>query len=261
LLLPEALLLFLVAVLYHPEAAPEDLQPKKVAGQHLLPTDDPIAFLKKCLKRYDREVRSYSVIFHKQELIKGRLQNPEEIQVHFREQPFSIYFEWLRGARRAERCVYVEGENNNMFLGRPYGTIARLVVGDVVERDLDGADAKGASRYSFKSFGLKNTMAQTLASWEKAKAANALHVKYLGVHKLPEVDNRECYTLRRAPYEHPEDEGITELTAYIDKETLLQVGTVLKGEGGKLIAFYFFHDLHLNPTFDKDYFQRAALFP
>ena len=51
------------------------------------------------------------------------------------------------------------------------------------------------------------------------------------------------------------------MTIYIDKETWLQVGTVLKGDGGKLVGEYFFRDLKLNPEFKPDQFLRAALKP
>jgi hypothetical protein len=260
LLLPEVLVLFLFLALRHPEAPPLEISTKKVSDKEL-PEKDPIAFLEKCLARYDREVSSYSAIFYKQELIQGRMQKPEEIQIHFHEKPFSVYFEWLKGARKAERCVYVEGENHNMFLARPLGPLVRLVVGDVAERELDSPDAKAASRYSFRDFGLKKVMEQTLEGWHKAKARGALHIDYLGIHTVKEAGNRACYKLRRSRYEHPEDGGVTELTVYIDKETLLQVGTVLHGEEDNLIAFYFFRDIHLNPNFAKNYFTRSALTP
>ena len=78
---------------------------------------------------------------------------------------------------------------------------------------------------------------------------------------MKEAGDRVCYTLRRDQYPKPEEDGVTELTIYIDKETYLQVGAVLKGEGGKLIASYYFRDIKLNPEFKADQFTRAALTP
>jgi outer membrane lipoprotein-sorting protein len=46
---------------------------------------------------------------------------------------------------------------------------------------------------------------------------------------------------------------------YVDKETWLQVGSVLKGEEGQLIGEYFFRDVKLNPRFKPGTFTRDAL--
>jgi outer membrane lipoprotein-sorting protein len=39
----------------------------------------------------------------------------------------------------------------------------------------------------------------------------------------------------------------------------LQVGSVLLDSKGQVIAEYFFRDIEINPTFDKDQFTRKAL--
>ena len=44
-------------------------------------------------------------------------------------------------------------------------------------------------------------------------------------------------------YRKAEDDGITELTIYVDKETWLQTGSVLKNKEGGLIAEYLFRDV------------------
>lgn len=229
-----------------------------------LAKDDPIAFMEDCLRRYQREVKGYTCTFQKQERIGGvnqKLEDKEIIEVAFREKPFSVYFQWLQGARKAERALYVEGENGGKMLARPAGGIQRLAVGDVVERDFSHPDVKASSRYTLKEFGIYIGAQRTLESWKAAKANNALHVEYLGVVNLKEAGDRPCYKLRRTKFEKPEADGITEYTGYIDKETWLQVGSVLKGDEGKLIGEYYFRDIKLNPEFKEGQFTRAALVP
>jgi len=226
-----------------------------------LAREDPIAFLENTLRRYKREVKSYSVTFHKQERIDGKLQKKELIEACFREEPHSVYFRWTEGARKAERALYVAGENNGKMLARPEGALARKLVGDIVERDVDGADARQSSRYPLSEFGLKTVALRTLASWKAAKEKDALHIEFLGEVKVAEAGDRLCYKFRRTRYQKPEEDGITELTAYIDKETWLQVGTVLKGKDGELIAEYYFRDIKLNPEFKEKQFTREALKP
>ena len=264
------LLLCLVVFGFRPEAAPQEHQAEKVSsepppGVSARPDQkadfDPVAFLEECLAHYDRTVRGYRCIFNKQERINDRLQPAEEVAVAFREKPFSVYFQWLKGARKAERALYVAGENDGMMLVRPNGFIRRQIAGDIAERDPKGSDAMGASRYPITEFGLKKGTERTLASWKRARQRHTLHVRYLGVYKVKQLGDRECYKLERTGYDPPEEDGITELTVYIDKETLLQTGSVLHGEGGKLIAEYFFRDVRLNPKFSANQFRRSALVP
>jgi hypothetical protein len=231
------------------------------AEMERLARDNPIAFLENCIRRYKRDVKGYSLVMHKRERIDGKLQRKELIEVFFKEEPFSVYFRWLEGARKAERALYVEGENKGKMLARPNGALQRTVVGDIVERDVDGSDARQSGRYTLAEFGLKKGALRTLATWKAAKENGALHVEYLGEVKIPEAGNRVCYQLRRAPYQKPEEDGITELTMYIDKETWLMVGTVLKGKNGDLIGEYYFRDIQLNPEFKEDQFTREALKP
>ncbi len=250
----------LIIYLTYPEPEAEKVSAEKVSSETFDNYDDPIAVLEESLRRYDKEVTTgYRTMFHKQERIAGRLHNPEEILVYFREKPFSVYFQWLKGMGQAERALYVAGENDGQMLARPYGFWRRKIAGDVVSRDPEGADARKAGRYSLKDFGIKKGTERTLAAWKKARDKGILHVKYRGLFKVEDLDNRLCYSYVRA-CDPPEEDGLTELTIYIDKETWLQTGSVLRGKDG-LIASYLFRDLKLNPRFKPDQFTRKALTP
>src|SRR5690348_5680873 len=107
--LPSVLLLALVVYLSRPEAAPETIHDIRVSDDRKSAINDPVAFLEECLHHYDKTVKGYSLIMYKQERIGGRLQEPEEIQVRFQEVPFSVYFQWIKGARLADRALYVKG--------------------------------------------------------------------------------------------------------------------------------------------------------
>jgi len=222
---------------------------------------DPIAVLEKCLARYRKEVQGYTAIMYKQERIGGQLQKEEEIKVAFKENPHSVSFEWLKGARSAERALYVEGANNGKLLARPNGFLARKIAGEVVSRDVDGSDAHKAGRYTLKQFGMKKGTERSLATLKRLRAKKQLKVEYLGIHRAPpKAGNRLCYKFH-ATYTEPVDDGVTDLTIYIDKETWLQVGSQLKGKDGVTIGDYFFRDIKLNPEFPEDQFKRKALIP
>lgn len=226
------------------------------ASMEKLAKEDPIAFLENCVRRHKRDVKGYKVTLQKQERIEGRLQKKEVIDVCFREEPHSVYFQWVEGARKADRVLYVAGENGNKLLVLPSG-IARLA--GIVERDVDSDDARKTGRYTMDEFGLKKGLLRTLESWKAAKEKGGLHVQYVGVVKVKEAGDRECWQLRRTKYQKPEADGITELTIFIDKENWMQIGSILKGKDGELIGEYYFRGLKVNPDFPDKQFKRDAL--
>jgi len=226
------------------------------AAMERLAKNDPIAFLEACIRRYDREVKGYTAVLRKQERIEGELQRSEVIDIDFREDPFSVLMRWKEGARRAAAVMYVKGENGDQLLVRPAGVLA---VAGIVVRDPNGADARKASRYPLPEFGIKIGMQRTLTSWEKARKNKTLHVEYLGVKRVAEAGDRPCWVLRRTGYTRPEEDGIAQLTTYFDKETWLQLGTVLKNPKGQLVGEYFFRDVKVNPDFPAGTFTRDAL--
>src|SRR5438876_348286 len=105
----------------------------------------------------------------------------------------------------------------------------------VVERDADGDDARRSGRYPLTEFGVKIGTRRTIAAWLAAKKKDELHVEYLGEAKVKEAGDRVCYKFRRTKYKEPEEGGVVEATIYVDKETWLQVGSVLKGADSELI--------------------------
>jgi outer membrane lipoprotein-sorting protein len=80
------------------------------------------------------------------------------------------------------------------------------------------------------------------------------------VKRIPEVGDRDCYVLHRICAK-PELDGVKDVTIYVDAETWLQVGSVLKDDKGLLIGSYYFRDIKLNPEFKKDQFTPAGLNP
>src|SRR5262249_26736361 len=62
---------------------------------------DPVAFLEKCLLRYEREVKGYRCKLKRQERVNGKLLPSENFDVAFREKPFSVKLEWPEEPRPA----------------------------------------------------------------------------------------------------------------------------------------------------------------
>lgn len=217
---------------------------------------DPIGFLKDCLAIQDARIHGYSCLLSKQERINGSMQQPEEIWVDFREKPFSVRMEWKRGAGIANSALFVVGENEDKIVAQPRGLLS---FAGQFERAIDSSDAQRGNRYRIDGFGMKKGMKRTLGAWEAAKARNELVVEYVGLQRPPECDERPCHVLRRPRYPRPEEDGISDLTIWIDAETRQQVRSVMFDNRGKLLGSYSFSDIRINPDWPANTFKRTGL--
>jgi hypothetical protein len=217
---------------------------------------DPIGFLENCVRKFEREVKGYTATFLKQERINGKLYPKEVIELHVREKPWSVHMRWTEGARKAGSVLYISSDNPAKMLVHPAGLAGRLA--PVVERDVASEEAKESGRYTVDKSGIKNATLRTLASLKAAQKKGTLQVEFLGEQKVQEAGNRLCYRFHRT-YTEPEYDGVMDLTYFIDKETWLQVGSIVKGKDNKLLGEYFFRDIRLNPKFEAKQFQREAL--
>jgi hypothetical protein len=250
-----------------PPSAQRAALPDVVDGGKRLPTNEemeklarthPTAFVENCIRRYNRDVKGYHCTLHKQEQVGRRLGPFCVLDVSFHEDPFRVLLRWKEGAGLAQAVLYAAGKNNGSLVVLPTGLFSRV---GPVERDPHGPEARRTSRYPIDQFGLKAAMQRTLAGWKKAEAQGTLHVEYLGQRRVKELGNRRCFVLRRTQYARPEEDGVTGATVYFDTETWLQVGSVVRGEGNRLIGEYFFRSIQLNPTFPPETFTRDGLAP
>jgi hypothetical protein len=220
---------------------------------------DPVQFLERCLAQCQRDAQNYRCIFAKRERVNGSLGKRETILVHFREKPFSVHMEWKDGIQLCFGSLYVEGENGGNLLAR--SCIPGIGMrGPVLSRPLDGADVTSTSRFGIDKFGMICGAKDTLEAAKAAQKAGTLHLRYDGIETVEKAGNRLCYKLVRTPYDPPEaKEGINELTIYIDRATLLQVGSILIDAKGEFVAEYFFRDIEINPKFKEGQFTKKAL--
>jgi hypothetical protein len=264
------------------------------AGMEELARQDPVAFLENCIRYYDRDVQGYSLVMQKQERLpkkepieKRKLQKKEIIEVCFREKPFSVFMNWKEGARKADRALYVEGENDNQIVVHPAGLAGKFVKS--IKRPVNGEEAQESGRYTLDQFGIKNGTLRTLLFMKAAKERGKLDMDYFGADGqwhpcgsdpnrsdsaglkmgkklVADAGNRPCYALRRH-YDQEENDGVWELTFFVDPSNWLQVGSIVEGKIDQatgrsyLIGEYYFRDINLNPTFEPDQFKPAAVAP
>lgn len=228
-----------------------------------LATKAPVELLRQCLLRYQRAgISGYTCTFHMHEQVPGRpMKAPEEVECWFREKPYSVMMHWKKGAGLAAASLYVADENDNKMCVRPENKAAKIAVGlngGFVKRPPDGSEAKEAARYGITDFGLRCGTERTYKAWKALyEQGTKLDVVYKGKRAVEELGGRECHIITRY-CDPPEEEGMTDVTLYIDAETWFQVGSVLKA-GDRLIGSYFFRDVKLNPEFDAKQFKPETL--
>jgi hypothetical protein len=223
-----------------------------------LAKNDPVLFLVASLRRQNREIQSYSGVMVKQERIKDKLKDTEVIDFWFREKPYSVLMKWQSGSkllRDASATLYVENENNNKVLIVPN---AFKKLGKYVERDPESDEVKAASRYGIREFSIRQGTERTWLAWKAAKEKGILFVEYEGIKPIAELDNRQCYVLKRT-CKPTEEDGIATVEIMVDTQTWLQLGSVLCNADGELIGRYFFTQLKINPELTADQFAKDSV--
>ena len=245
---------------------------------------DPVALLEACLLRYERDgVKGFTATLDKQERVKGTMNEPEivrvvcagEIPEKAGDHPkIRVRMVWESGFRKVLGIknlgtLYVAGANKNQM--QTYTSL-----GTEMSIDPRSSLSRGASRYSITDGGLYRGMLRTYDAWKKRQAAGELNAKYLGIESPPEVGGRPCFVIRRScsipevdsfsldeaadAKANPQRDGATVVTAYIDIERWLHVGTVLKRADGSPLAHYYFRDVVLSKSeFSPDPFTIDAL--
>ncbi|MFO0880548.1 MAG: DUF1571 domain-containing protein [Gemmataceae bacterium] len=221
-----------------------------------LAATDPIAFVEQCLARYDRDVHSYRCQLTKQERVRGKLGQREQIQACFREKPFSVRLEWAKGHGLARRTLYVAGAYENRIQVIPAGW--RALAG-LVTCPVDDEEARANSRYPITQFGLRCGTARTLAAWKRGRASGDLTVAFLGTRSLPDHPGRPCWVLERIERPGNDPEGIICSRFYFDVETWLQVGSELEDARGETVGRYYFSSVEINPEFTPPTFTLEGL--
>lgn len=216
-----------------------------------LAKNDHIALLKLAIARYQKSVSDYTGTFHKQERIGRKLRKAQIITFKFKEKPFSLFMDWKKNARGADRLLYVEGQHDNKLIAHPTGLLSIV---KSVKLDPHGKKALASSRQPCDRFGFHRTMANMLKVYELAQKNGDLQTKYLG---QTIIGKRKCIKLERML---PKKKFYTygRLTMQIDLEYLVPVSITCYDWRNKLVGRYLFTNLKFNVGLtDKQFTTKA----
>jgi hypothetical protein len=134
-----------------------------------------------------RDLADYTAVFTKTELIDQRTTR-RKMDMKFRREPFSVYFECHSKLDPPREVIYVAGANDGYLLLHEAGL--KAIIGTVMLKP-DDARIMEENRYPITDAGLAKMLDILLAIWEQEKEIDAdqVNVKFLGVET---VGNIEC---------------------------------------------------------------------
>jgi len=204
-----------------------------------LSRSDHITLLKWSLQNYRKNVQDYSVTFHKQERIRGKLKPRQKISVWFKERPFSLLMKWRKNAGAVDKLLYVKGSNDDKMIVHPTGIFSWV---KSVRREPRCEDARRASLKTCDQFGFNNIIRNLLEVYDKAQRQNDLQMNFLGESY---VHGRRCISMERL-LPSRKDYPNARLVMDFDTEVLLPISMTSYDWQGKLISRYVFEDLKFN---------------
>ncbi len=167
---------------------------------------DPLTALIQARELHLQQVKDYQCTLVKQEALPSGMSQEQEIDVKFRQEPYSVLFHWRRNPGLADRVLYVKDrwidagakdpDDRDLAVCQP-GPIARLLVKSV-KQPIHGKLAKRTSRRALDEFGFTRALDLLIKYCQMAKSEGVLKLEFCGESRF---DGRPVWVLRRhLPY-------------------------------------------------------------
>jgi len=200
---------------------------------------------------YDSSIKDYTGMFTKQERLKNKLRKPQVIAFKFRNEPFSIFMQWKKNPGKADRMLYVKGQNNNKMVVHPRGLLGFI---RSVERDPKGKDVLKTSLRTCDKFGIRNLLNRVTGLYKGNVQDKGFSAKYIGTE---EIDKRPCIVLETI-MPNSKISPTRRLILVVDMEYRLPVSVTSLDGKGNLISKYSYTGLNFNNGLkDKNFTKKA----
>jgi hypothetical protein len=195
-----------------------------------------------------KEVRDYTAIFTKNELINGRMVK-QVMEIKLREKPFSVYLKNRSGQEAGREVIYVAGANGGNVLAHEMGI--KAIAGTVSIRP-NGREVMEENHYPLTRIGISNMLETAHQIWEsemKNSDPKEVDVKFFPNAKLGEV---ACEALQITHKLQRRELRFHLSRLYFDKETKLPIRAERfgfprrAGEKPPLIEEYTYSNLKTN---------------
>ena len=191
------------------------VRPAETRPEIAIPADHPLAPAIETARRGRaalRSVRDYTTTFSKRELLAGRVKS-QSMEMKFREQPFSVYFNFRGGAEAGREALYVEGQNGNKLLVHEDGVKA---IAGTIPFAPTHPTVMAENRYPITKVGISHMLETVIAQWEGETKYGEVDVKF---YPDASLGNVSCIAYE-STHPTPRREFRFHLTRlYFDKQT------------------------------------------
>lgn len=201
-------------------------------------------------------VTDYEALFSKQELI-GRRMRATSMTMKIREQPFSVYLQYVT-PHQGREVIYVSGRNNGQLLAHETGIKA---IAGTVSLAPDSEDAMDGNKYPITMIGIRNLLEGVIVQWEAEAQFGECNVQYYPDAKLGKPGEETACKVIESSHPTPRKQFKYQKTRlFIDTASGLPIRVEQYGfprtEGDKapLVEEYTYSKLRVNPGLtDRDF--------
>jgi len=231
------------------------------------PLDPALRIAYSSLKNIRANVRDYTAILIKRELVNGQLGDYEYMGVKIRNRkvadgkiavPFSVYMAFLKPETiKGREVIYVENANNGNLVAHEGGMKGRFL--PTVELPPNGMMAMRNQRYPITELGIENLVAKLIEKGERDRQHGECNVRFIQGVK---IGKRECTVLS---VEHPVKRSYFDFyraEIFIDNEYQIPVRycaydwPTTPGGKGQVMEEYTYQNIKLNVGLTAKDFDR-----
>lgn len=185
------------------------------------------------------KIDSYTVIFHKQERVKGKLLEEETTLFKFK-RPFKVYLKWIKEPFKGRETLFVEGWNDGELRAHEGGVMG------IITANLDplGSMAMKGNRHSILDAGLEKLVIKIGANLRKGLKNNEFTLKE---HGEETVGGRKTMKVEAIyPKEKAKGYYCYRAVLNLDFEMKVPIKIQIFDWDDRLVEYYWYEDLKLN---------------
>jgi len=211
-------------------------------------SEDTLQLLK-AMARHAERINDYTAIFHKQEVVKGKMLPQENIFLKF-QKPFSVYMRWLEGPFEGQEVLYVRDKYKGKLIGHKGGFFGFVTL----SLDPKGRRAMKGNRYPITEAGLAKVITRVLKDLEKGEAEGILQLSH---KQSVEVFGRMSrMIIIRLPDDPERGFSAARINLWIDLENGLPIKAEFFDWDLKKVGSYGYKNLMLNVGLTANDFDR-----
>lgn len=181
----------------------------------------------------------------------------EHIEVTFMVEPFSVYMNWAKNARKAEKLLYIDGENDGKMLVMP--VLVGWLTGPM-KIDPAGKQARQSSRRPVTQFGFEKMLQRMYRPYQTGQLTIGGTFKDHLIGPVT-VDGQEAIAIERIRTGGPavEADQAVGWVICLDSDKLMPIAVSEFDQLDRLLGDYVFTDIEYNIGLTEDDFNPETL--